>query len=217
MRCIGVILSGCGGLDGSELYETVLTLLAIERAGASAIFLAPEMAQPHVINHITGEQQSEVRQVLVEAARLARGKVFPIGDADPAQLDALIVPGGLGAAKILSDFALAGKNAVIERNLQKLTREIYKQSKPIGLIGIASVLGTKIADTAVRLTIGTDSELAEVIEEMGAIYVPCPGDDIVVDAEHKIITTPAGLLTGSLSETAQGIDKLVKHVMDMTA
>lgn len=217
MKCIGVVLSGCGVFDGSEIYETVLTLLAIERAGAKAICFAPDKPQLHVINHITGEEMPESRNVLVESARIVRGKVLPIDQADSSQLDALILPGGFGAAKNLSSFALAGADCVIEPNLQKLTQEIHKQSKPIGCICIAPAILPLLIDAPIRLTIGTDSNYAEVIEAMGGIHVPCPVDDIVVDEEHKIITTPAYMLASSMDEAARGIDKLVKRVVEMIA
>lgn len=215
MRSIGVILSGCGVYDGSEVYETVLTLLAIERAGAKAFCFAPDKVQVTVINHLTGEEMTESRNVLVESARLVRGKVLPIDQADSVQLDALIVPGGFGVAHHLSSFATAGKNCVIDENLQKLTREIYKQGKPIGFICVAPALIPRLLNAPVRVTTGTDADYAEAIEAMGGIHVSCPVDDIVVDEEHRVVTTPAYMLARSIPEAADGIDKLVKRVVDM--
>ena len=215
MRSIGVILSGCGVYDGSEVYETVLTLLAIERAGAKALCFAPDKMQVTVINHLTGEEVTESRNVLVESARLVRGKVLPIDQADSVQLDALIVPGGFGVVHHLSSFATAGENCIIDENLQKLTREIYKQGKPIGLICVAPALIPRLLNAPVRVTTGTDADYAETIEAMGGIHVSCPVDDIVVDEEHRVVTTPAYMLARSIPEAADGIDKLVKRVVDM--
>ncbi|MCU5773443.1 isoprenoid biosynthesis glyoxalase ElbB [Erwiniaceae bacterium BAC15a-03b] len=217
MKCIGVILSGCGVFDGSEIYETVLTLLAIERAGAKAICFAPDKSQLHVINHITGEEMAENRNVLVESARIVRGEILSLDQADSVQLDALIVPGGFGAAKNLSSFASEGEKCNIDENLQKLTYEIYKQRKPIGFICISPALIPRLLDAPVRVTVGTDSNCAEVIEAMGGIHVSCPVDDIVVDEEHRVVTTPAFMLANSIDEAASGIDKLVKRVVDMIA
>ncbi|PWC13057.1 isoprenoid biosynthesis glyoxalase ElbB [Brenneria corticis] len=214
MKRVGVVLSGCGVYDGSEIHEAVLTLLALDRAGAQAVCFAPDKPQFHVVNHLTGDVTNENRNVLAESARIARGKIQPLSEADAQQLDALIVPGGFGSAKNLSDFATQGSACRIDENLKLLTQAIYKQNKPIGFICISPALLPKLLGEAVRITIGNDIDVAETIEEMGGIHVVCPVDDIVVDAERKIITTPAYMLAGSISEAAKGIDKLVERVLD---
>lgn len=213
MKRVGIVLSGCGVYDGAEIHEAVLTLLAVDRAGAQAICFAPDKPQFHVVNHLTGEVTHENRNILVESARIARGKIQPLSQADANQLDALIVPGGFGAAKNLSDFATQGAACQVDESLALLTREIYKQNKPIGFICIAPALLPKLLGEPVRVTIGNDIDTAECIEEMGGTHIVCPVDDIVVDAQHKVVTTPAYMLANSISEAAKGIDKLVERVL----
>ncbi|OOC15122.1 isoprenoid biosynthesis protein ElbB [Dickeya dadantii] len=215
MKKVGVVLSGCGVYDGSEIHEVVLTLLAIDRAGAEAVCFAPDKQQLHVINHLTGEVTGEKRNVLAESARIARGKIQPLSSADPQQLDALIVPGGFGAAKNLSDFATRGADCEIDNELKILTREIHKKNKPIGFICIAPAMLPKLLDTSVQLTIGNDEGTAQAIEAMGGVHVTCPVDDIVVDVAHKVVTTPAYMLANSIGEAASGIEKLVMRVLEL--
>lgn len=216
MKRVGIVLSGCGVYDGAEIHEAVLTLLAVDRAGAQAVCFAPDKPQFHVVNHLTGEVTDENRNILVESARITRGNIQPLSQADASQLDALIVPGGFGAAKNLSDFATEGAACQVDESLALLTREIYKQNKPIGFICIAPALLPKLLGEAVRVTIGNDIDTAECIEEMGGTHIVCPVDDIVVDAQHKVVTTPAYMLANSISEAAKGIDKLVERVLGFT-
>ncbi|AGP46142.1 isoprenoid biosynthesis glyoxalase ElbB [Serratia plymuthica] len=215
MKNVGVVLSGCGVYDGAEIHEAVLTLLALDRAGAQAVCFAPDKSQLHVINHLTGDEMPEERNVLVESARIARGNIRPLSQADAGQLDALIVPGGFGAAKNLSSFASEGAECWIDKDLAKLTQQMYKANKPIGFMCIAPALLPKLLDQQVRLTIGNDPDLGEVIDAMGGEPVICPVDDIVVDIENKVVTTPAYMLAKSIGEAADGIDKLVSRVLDL--
>lgn len=216
MKNVGVVLSGCGVYDGTEIHEAVLTLLALDRAGARAVCFAPDKPQLHVINHLSGDEMPELRNVLVESARIARGKVQPLSQADASQLDALIVPGGFGAAKNLSSFASEGAECWIDKDLAKLTQQMHKANKPIGFMCIAPALLPKLLDQQVRLTIGNDPDLGEVIDAMGGEPVICPVDDIVVDVDNKVVTTPAYMLAKSIGEAASGIDKLVSRVLDLT-
>lgn len=213
MKKIGVILSGCGVYDGSEIHEAVLTLLAISRSGAQAVCFAPDKQQVDVINHLTGEAMTETRNVLIEAARITRGEIRPLAQADAAELDALIVPGGFGAAKNLSNFASLGRECTVDRELKALAQAMHQAGKPLGFMCIAPTMLPKIFDFPLRLTIGTDIDTAEVLEEMGAEHVPCPVDDIVVDEDNKIVTTPAYMLAQNIAEAASGIDKLVSRVL----
>ncbi|MDT3252952.1 isoprenoid biosynthesis glyoxalase ElbB [Serratia sp. root2] len=215
MKNVGVVLSGCGVYDGAEIHEAVLTLLALDRAGAQAVCFAPDKSQLHVINHLTGDEMPEERNVLVESARIARGNIQPLSQADASQLDALIVPGGFGAAKNLSSFASEGAECWIDKDLAKLTQQMYKANKPIGFMCISPALLPKLLDQQVRLTIGNDPDLGEVIDAMGGEPVICPVDDIVVDIENKVVTTPAYMLAKSIGEAADGIDKLVSRVLDL--
>lgn len=216
MKKIGVVLSGCGVYDGTEIHEAVIALLAIARNGAQAVCFAPDKNQSEVINHLTGEAMAESRNVLIEAARIVRGDVQPLAQAQAAELDALIVPGGFGAAKNLSSFAAQGAACQVDHDLQALAQEMHRAGKPLGFICIAPAMLPKILAIPLRLTIGTDIDTAEVLEEMGAEHVPCPVDDIVVDEENKVVTTPAYMLAENIAEAAAGIEKLVTRVLVLT-
>ena len=156
---------------------------------------------------------TETRNVLIEAARITRGEIRPLAQADAAELDALIVPGGFGAAKNLSNFATLGSECTVDRELKALAQAMHQDGKPLGFMCIAPAMLPKIFDFPLRLTIGTDIDTAEVLEEMGAEHVPCPVDDIVVDEDNKIVTTPAYMLAQNIAEAASGIDKLVSRVL----
>ncbi len=213
MKKIGVVLSGSGVYDGSEIHEAVITLLAIAREGAEAVCFAPDKPQTDVINHLTGEPMGESRNVLIEAARIARGAILPIAQASINDLDALIVPGGFGAAKNLSSFASLGSESVVDPDLKRLALEMHQAGKPLGFMCIAPAMLPKIFAFPLRLTIGTDIDTAEVLEDMGAEHVPCPVDDIVVDEDNKVVTTPAYMLAQNIAEAATGIEKLVSRVL----
>lgn len=216
MKKIGVVLSGCGVYDGAEIHEAVLTLLAIARSGAQAVCFAPDKPQADVVNHVTGESMAETRNVLIEAARITRGEIRPLSQAVSAELDALIVPGGFGAAKNLSTFASQGRECQIDADLAALAVAMHQSGKPLGFMCIAPAMLPKIFGFPLRLTIGTDIDTAEVLEDMGAEHVPCPVDDIVVDEDHKIVTTPAYMLAQNIAEAASGIEKLVSRVLVLT-
>ena len=213
MKKVGVVLSGCGVYDGAEIHESVITLLALARQGAQAVCFAPDKNQSEVINHLTGEPMAETRNILIEAARIARGAIQPLSQAKADELDALIVPGGFGAAKNLSSFASQGSECHVDASLQALARQMHAAGKPLGFICIAPALLPKIFDFPLRLTIGTDIDTAEAIEEMGGEHVPCPVDDIVVDEENKVVTTPAYMLAEDIAQAATGIEKLVERVL----
>lgn len=216
MKKIGVVLSGCGVYDGAEIHEAVLTLLAIARSGAQAVCFAPDKPQADVVNHVTGESVAETRNVLIEAARITRGEIRPLSQAVSAELDALIVPGGFGAAKNLSTFASQGRECQVDADLAALAVAMHQSGKPLGFMCIAPAMLPKIFGFPLRLTIGTDIDTAEVLEDMGAEHVPCPVDDIVVDEDHKIVTTPAYMLAQNIAEAASGIEKLVSRVLVLT-
>lgn len=214
---IGVVLSGCGVFDGSEIHEAVLTLLAIDRAGSEAICMAPNTRQHHVINHLTGdEMKGEVRNVLVESARIARGKVRDMAGVKAEELDALIFPGGYGAAKNLCDYAFKGPDCTVNADVARLAREVHAAGKPIGVICIAPVIGAKVLGAEhPDITIGTDKNTAKDIEKMGARHVACPVNEFVIDRERKLVSTPAYMLAKSVGEAAEGIEKLVAAVIEL--
>ncbi len=215
MKSVGIVLSGCGVFDGSEIHESVLSLLSLTQSGAQVYFFAPDEPQRTVINHLSGEEKSEKRNMLEESARISRGQIRPLSEADASQLDALIVPGGFGAAKNLCDFAEKGAACEINKYFLSLSREMLSQGKPMGFICIAPVMIPKIVNSSVKLTIGNDSDTAAAIAEMGGVHVNCTVDNIVVDETHKIVTTPAYMLAENIAQAQIGIDKLVKKVLEM--
>jgi len=213
---IGVVLSGCGVRDGSEIHEAVLTLLAIDRNGAEAVCMAPDMEVPEV-NHLAMQETGAKRNVLVESARIARGNIRNIKDVKAAELDAVIFPGGFGAAKNLCDFAAKGADATIQPDVARLVRDMAKAKKPIGAICIAPALIAAILgkEYAPSLTIGNDAGTAAAINQTGSKHVECPVTEFVVDRENKVVSTPAYMLATRISETAEGIEKAVKAVLDL--
>ena len=215
---VGVLLAGCGVYDGAEIHEAVLTLLALDRAGARAVCMAPNSPQLHVIDHFTGEVARESRNVLVESARIARGNIRDVALVTADDLDALVLPGGFGAAKNLCDFAVKGASCAAHPDVARLVREVHAQGKPIGAMCIApALLAGVLGDEHPNLTIGTDEATAAAVRTLGAKHVACGTDRIVVDHRHRIVTTPAYMLAGGIAETAVGIEKLVAEVLAMVA
>ncbi len=214
---VGVILSGCGVYDGSEIHEAVVTMLALDRQGAEMVLCAPDMDQMHVVNHLTGEvAEGERRNVLVESARIARGNIRDIATVQAGELDALIIPGGFGAAKNLCDFAVKGPECTVHPEVERLIREVHGQGKPVAAVCIApAILARVLGDESPALTIGTDEETAGALEAMGAAHQACPVREAVVDRERKLITTPAYMLAERISEAADGIERTVRELLAM--
>ncbi len=217
-RKVAVILSGCGVYDGSEIYESVITLLRLDQRGATVQCFAPDIEQMHVINHLTGAEMPESRNVLVESARLARGNIKDLHEADVEDFDALIMPGGFGAAKNLSDFATQGAGSTILPEVLQLAQAFAKAGKPVGMMCIAPTMAAQIFGPGVVCTLGNDDDPAAVASrEMGIEHQACEVTEIVEDPQHKLVTTPAYMLAQSISEAASGINKLVDRVLDLTS
>lgn len=219
MPKVGVVLSGCGVYDGAEIHESVITMLALDRAGVEMIVMAPDIDQLHVINHLNGEEMDDDgRNVLVESARIARGDIKSISEVRASELDALIFPGGFGVAKNLSDYAMAGADCTVNPEVARLTQAVHKAGKPIGVMCIAPTMMAKIlnlANLSANLTIGSDKQTATDIETMGSHHVTCSVQDIVVDKKQKIVTTPAYMEAKNIAEAAEGIEKLVTEILKM--
>lgn len=214
---LAVLLSGCGYLDGSEIHESILTLLALDRAQVQVQCFAPNIPQTQVVNHLTGEKvDNEQRNVLVEAARITRGDIKDIKQANANDFDGLIFPGGFGAALNLSDFATQGENCKVNPDVLNFARSIAQASKPIGFICIAPAMIPIIYGESVKLTIGNDQDTAKVLESMGAKHIECSVDNIIVDETHKIVSTPAYMLGPSISHVEKGINKLVQKVLTLS-
>ncbi|WPP44745.1 isoprenoid biosynthesis glyoxalase ElbB [Pseudomonas sp. AN-1] len=212
---VAVILSGCGVYDGAEIHESVIALLRLSQRGAQVQCFAPDMAQHHVVNHLTGQEMAESRNVLVESARIARGQVRDVRELKAADFDALVIPGGFGAAKNLSDFAFKGASCSVRPDVLAAARGFAEAHKPVGLICIAPAMAARIYGAGVHCTIGHDPDTAAKLADMGAEHADCPVEDIVVDEARKLVTTPAYMLARSLAEAASGINKLVDRVLEL--
>ncbi len=215
MTNIAVVLSGCGVFDGAEIHESVLTLLAIQRAGARYQCFAPDIDQYHVINHMTGEEMDEKRNVLIEASRIARGDIKPLSDYSPADFDALILPGGFGAAKNFSSFAFDGADCTVNRDMEIMLRNTLLADKPIGALCISPVILAKLFKD-LKLTIGQDEGTASVIESLGCTHEKTDHGQVVVDEESKIVTTPCYMLDANIAQIAEGAEACVNKVISMT-
>ncbi|WP_338884254.1 isoprenoid biosynthesis glyoxalase ElbB [Xenorhabdus sp. TH1] len=215
MKSVAVILSGCGVYDGSEIHESVLTMLSLSRLGAEVSFFSPDEMQHHVINHLNGEEKQEGRHIMEESARITRGNIQPLSKVNIDELNALIIPGGFGAAKNLCNFAFEGSDCKINKELLRIVQNMHRQGKPMGFMCIAPVMVPKILGKPIKVTIGNDPETAAQIERMGGVHVECSVDDIVIDFENKIVTTPAYMLAESLAQAEKGIDKLVRKILEM--
>ncbi|KAJ5070183.1 glyoxalase elbb [Anaeramoeba ignava] len=212
---VAVVLSGCGVYDGSEIQEAVSTLIHLSKNGAEYQCFAPNKEQMHVIDHLKTEPTKESRNVLTESARIVRGDIKPLNDINIKEMDAIIFPGGFGAAKNLSDFATKGKDFVVDTEVEKILKEFHKQKKPIGLICIAPVLGAKVFKDCI-VTIGDDPGVKDVIQSVGARHKDLDPEEICVDDKNLIISTPAYMKAQKINVVFDGIGKLVKKVLEFT-
>jgi enhancing lycopene biosynthesis protein 2 len=213
---VAVVLSGCGFLDGSEIHETVVTLLHLYKNGAEPVCFAPNMNQRRVMNHLTKERSSETRNVLVEAARIARSEVSGLDKLKAADFDAVIFPGGYGAALNLCDFGVKGPDCTLEPAVENVLKDFHAAKRPIGLICIAPALGAKaFGSKGVELTIGSDPGTAGALEKLGAKHVNKRADEIHVDEINLVVSTPAYMLAKNIFEVEQGVAKLVVQVLKM--
>ncbi|HOL95206.1 MAG TPA: isoprenoid biosynthesis glyoxalase ElbB [bacterium] len=222
MTRVAVVLSGCGVFDGSEIHEAVLTLLYLDQAGVEVRCFAPDKPQLHVVNHFTKEVvPGETRNVLVESARIARGEIRPLPELKMEAFDAVIFPGGFGAAKNLCTFAVDEANCDIDPDIARVIRDAVQKGKVVGTICISPVLAARaLRDDPTRhprLTIGTDAATAGALRAMGAENVAASVNEIVVDEQNRLVSTPAYMLGPRISNVAAGIEKLVNKVLEMAA
>lgn len=213
MKKFAVVLSGCGVFDGAEIHEATLTMYAIKKLGASYAVFAPDIPQYHVVNHLTGEQMEEQRQVLVESARIARGQISPLPVFSPSDFDGLIFPGGFGVAKNLCNFAIEGPDACqIDPSVEKALKDMHAAGKPIGALCISPVLFARIFPGAI-LTIGQDKDTAEAVEKMGAKHQPAGHGEVVIDQKNKLFTTPCYMLDADIVQVAEGAEQVVQAML----
>jgi len=215
---VAVVLSGAGVYDGAEIHESVITLLALDRRDAEVRIFAPDIPQMHVVNHLTGQPTGESRNVLVESARIARGDIKNLAEANIKDFDAVIFPGGFGVAKNLCDFAVKGLDCSVNPVVETFVTQALKAGEVLGFVCIAPALLAKVAgkiDLHPDITIGTDQSTAAAVEQFGAHHVNCLVKDFVIDEKNKIVTTPAYMLGQRISDVAEGIEKLVNAVLEL--
>jgi enhancing lycopene biosynthesis protein 2 len=222
----GVLLSGCGVYDGSEIHEAVSVLLALDKMNIEAACIAPNINQHHVINHLTGEEMPETRNVLVEAARIARGAITDIEQANISELDALIMPGGFGVAKNFTKWAFEGPAGEILPSVKKLIQAFYNAKKPIGAVCMSPTTIAKALEgtnAGVQLTIGntvdkSPYDIAAIsggINQTGNLAVMVSVDDVFVDKAHKIVTSPCYMMEATISQIYAGVEKTVAKVKEL--
>jgi len=214
MKKIAVILSGNGVYDGAEIHEATMSLYAIMSQGGEYKIFAPDMDQHHVINHLTGDEMNEKRNVLIESARIARGEIAPLTALSINEFDALILPGGFGVAKNLSDFAFKGNQCHVLPELENIIKETVKKRKPIGALCISPAIIARILDN-VRVTVGNDKDTINAIEDMGGEHQITSHGEVVVDHKYKIATTPCYMLDANILDIANGAKNVVKAVFDL--
>lgn len=213
---VAVILSGCGVYDGAEVHESTLTLLALDRAGASYQCFAPDIDQMHVINHISGEEMAETRNVLIESARIARGAVKPLSDFKASDFDAIMFPGGFGGAKNLCNFAVKGADCDVNSDVEKAVKSMVAADKPIGALCIVPAMIAKILEGA-TVTIGQDDDTAKAIESMGAQHIKTMHGGVIRDDRYKLVTSPCYMLDSTVSQIADGAENAVKALLELVA
>ena len=181
--------------------------------------MAPDIPQMHVINHLAGEPaEGESRNVLIESARIARGNIKDLATVQVADIDALILPGGFGAAKNLCDFAVAGPDCSVNSEVARLIKEMYAAKKPIAAVCIAPAVLSRVLggeNVSHQLTIGSDEETAAALDKMGTEHIQCPVREFVIDRQNKLVSSPAYMLAGSISEAAEGIEKTVQALIGL--
>lgn len=213
---VAVVLSGCGVFDGAEIHESVLSLLELERQGAQYQCFAPDIPQHHVIDHITGNEMDESRSVLVESARIARGNIKALSEFDAGDFDALMLPGGFGAAKNLSTLAFDGPNCSVNADLKNAVNAMIDAGKPIGALCITPAVLAKILEgKAAALTIGSDPGTISAIEAMGGHHQETTHGEVVIDERLKLVTSPCYMLDASISQIADGAKNTVSALLQL--
>ncbi|MCB9482199.1 MAG: isoprenoid biosynthesis glyoxalase ElbB [Desulfobacteraceae bacterium] len=216
MTSIAIILSGCGVNDGTEIHEAVITMLCLDKKNAHISYFAPDINQSSVIDHISHSIMSEPRNIKTESARISRGNIKDIKEADPEKLDAVIFPGGAGVIKNFSKIFQNPKNPDINSDISKLVSDMHSHKKPVGAICISPLLVAAILGKfQPLLTIGNDINTAKMIEDFGGIHQKCNFDSIVFDEKNLIVSTPAYMLSKGPAQVYEGISKLVEKIFEL--
>jgi enhancing lycopene biosynthesis protein 2 len=212
MKKFAIILAGCGVYDGAEIHEAVMTMYAVMKNGAEYQLFAPDITQHHVVNHLTGNEMPETRNVLVESARIARGKIKPLASLDMRNFDAVILPGGFGVAKNLCSFAFQGADCEVNPQVSKVIRDAVSLRKPVGALCISPVILANLLDE-VEITIGDDAVTVEAVQKMGAKHITTTHGQVVTDRKHKVFTTACYMLDATILQIAEGADNIVKAML----
>ncbi|TRY61295.1 hypothetical protein TCAL_03696 [Tigriopus californicus] len=221
---VAVVLSGCGVYDGTEIHEVAAVCVALSKLGKTPVFYAPDKVQFHEVNHVNGSSDNETkRNVLVESGRIARGKVLALGELQVTSADAVIFPGGFGAAKNLSTFGVS-ENPVVDQEVERVLVEFHEAKKPIGLCCISPILAAMVfggKDIKVKLTLGKQGDgwpfggTLDKAKEFGAEVVEMNVNEVCIDEEHKIVTSPAFMYDGKFHEIQEGVTQMVNAVVDL--
>lgn len=215
----GVVLSGCGVMDGSEIHEAVLTMLCLDKAGCEILAIAPDENQKHVVNHHSNNTiEGESRNMLQESARIARGNIQPVGSIHANSIDTLVFPGGFGAAKNLCNFTDKGPECLVDPGIENLINEMMDKNKSLGALCIAPVIIARVLGSKgcrVRLTIGNDPEVAAAINTMGAEHIDCPYNKAVTDKQYNVVTSPAYMLAKSIKEVEDSVNAMVNELITL--
>ena len=211
---IGILLSGCGLGDGSQIEEVMLTHLALDKYGVDYIAFAPNKVQYDVINHYTEKVQSEERNILIEAARIGRGRIKDIKDVKSEEIDAIILPGGLGVFKNLSTFTVDKSEFKVAGDVDKLVKDLYSDGKSIcGMCSSTIIIAKSLYGIATDLRIATgNNAFIDLMKSLNVKVENCSAEEIVIDRENNIITTPAFLASQNMNEIKSGIDKMVREL-----
>jgi len=209
-----IILAGCGNKDGAEIHESVLTLLSIDRAGHQYQCFAPDVPQGRVLNFLTNQEMPQKRNVLLEAARIARSKIKPLSDFREGDFDILVMPGGNGVAYNLCTFGVDGDRMTVLPQVEMCVRAMHRAGKPIGALCISPVIIAKVFKE-VTVTFGKDEKINAMFQKLGAKTVNTDARSIVIDHKNKIVTTPCYMLDARISEVSEGIDKLIQQLIKM--
>ncbi len=213
MKKFAVILCGCGTLDGSEIHESVMTLLAIDRNECEYSIFAPNDNQYHVVNHVTGQVMEESRNMMVEAARIARGKVKPLDACRVEDFDALVFPGGNGSAKNLFTYAIDGPGCSVREDVAQLIRAFHQQKKPIGALCIAPVMLAKVLGD-ITITVGNDENTIAHVQSFGTKHINTQQTEVIADKQNMVFTTPCYMLPAHISDIADCAENLIEAILD---
>ncbi|MBR4535274.1 MAG: isoprenoid biosynthesis glyoxalase ElbB [Bacteroidales bacterium] len=213
MKKFAVVLCGCGPMDGSEIHESVMTLLAIDRNECQYTIFAPDADQYHVMNHYTKEVMPEKRNMLVEAARIARGDIHPLTELKSADFDAVVFPGGFGAAKNLFTYAIKGTKAEVDAEVERVIKDFHASRKPIGALCISPVLMAKVLGN-ITITVGTDEKTIHDVETFGAQHINTQQTEVIADKENMVFTTPCYMLPATIADIADCAENLIETILE---